>query len=76
MNDVVKTLYALLFKRNGITTFFSGGFAIEPSIAYDSVANSLIGLYSKEIWLVLGAGCKHCLNCDLCDEVIAMMISA
>ncbi len=33
------------------------------------------GLFSKNISQVLGVGSSHCLNCDLCDEVIAMIIN-
>ena len=33
------------------------------------------GLFSKNISQVLDVGSSHCLNCDLCDEVIAMIIN-
>ncbi len=29
--------------------------------------SELSGLFSKRLWLVLGDGSSHCLNCDLLD---------
>ena len=39
------------------------------------IPESLVVHSRKCIWQALGVGSSHCLICDLCDEVIVMIIN-